>query len=108
MFLSMIKKLNFGEPKPTQMTLTLADPSITYPYGILVMVNGLLFPDYFKFFDILKDSKKPLLLGRPFIETSKLFIDVALGKLIVRFNDEKVVFNMFEATKHQKENPQWY
>lgn len=29
--LSIMKKLNYGEPKPTKMTLTLADRSVTYP-----------------------------------------------------------------------------
>jgi hypothetical protein len=42
--LSMMKKLNCGEPKSTRMTLTLADRSVTYPYGVLedvlVKVNG--------------------------------------------------------------------
>jgi len=33
--LSMVKKLGGGEPKPTRMTLTLADRSISYPFGIL-------------------------------------------------------------------------
>jgi hypothetical protein len=42
--LSMMKKLNYGEHKPTRMTLTLADRSVTYLYGVLedvlVKVNG--------------------------------------------------------------------
>lgn len=33
--LSMIRKLNCNEPKPTHITLTLVDRSITYPYGVL-------------------------------------------------------------------------
>lgn len=35
MALSMMNKLNYGEPKPTNMTLTLADKSISYPYGVV-------------------------------------------------------------------------
>lgn len=34
MSLSIMKKLNYGESKPTRMNLTLADMSITYPYGV--------------------------------------------------------------------------
>lgn len=34
MSLSMMKKLNCGEPKPTKMTLTLVDRSVTYLYGV--------------------------------------------------------------------------
>ena len=33
--LSMMKKLGCGQPKPTRMTLTLADRSISYPFGVL-------------------------------------------------------------------------
>lgn len=33
--LSMMKKLNYGEPNPSKMTLTLTDISVTYPYGVL-------------------------------------------------------------------------
>lgn len=32
--LSMMRKLNSGKPKPTQMTLTLVDLLITYPYSV--------------------------------------------------------------------------
>ncbi|XP_050902839.1 uncharacterized protein LOC127115304 [Lathyrus oleraceus] len=35
MLLSMMRKLNYGELKPTKMTLTLTDRSVTYPYGVL-------------------------------------------------------------------------
>lgn len=55
--LSMMRKLNCGNLKPTQMALTLGDRSITYPYGfledVLVRVDGLLFPADFVIFDIL-------------------------------------------------------
>lgn len=47
MHLSMGRQLKYGEPKPTQMRLTLEDHSIMYPYGVLkyvlVRVDGLLF-----------------------------------------------------------------
>lgn len=40
--------LNCGEPKPTHMTLTLENRSVTCPYGILedvlVRVDDLVFP----------------------------------------------------------------
>lgn len=73
----MMRKLNCGEPKATQVTLTLVDHSISYPYGILedvpIRVDGLLFPMDFV---ILGMPETPLLLGRPFIATNKMLIDV--------------------------------
>lgn len=58
--LSMMMKLKYGEPKSNQMTLALADRSITYPYGILedvlVRVGDLLFPLEFVILDMHEDS----------------------------------------------------
>lgn len=78
-----MRKLNYGEQKPTQMTLTLACRFITYPYGVLehvlIRVDGLLFPFDFLILNTFEDSETPLLLGRPFLATCKTLIDVALG-----------------------------
>lgn len=46
-----------------------------------------------------------LILGRPFLEIGRELIDVELGELILRFNKQKVVFNVFEAMRHHTENP---
>ena len=44
----IFKRLGLGEPRPTRMTLQLADQSIRYPRGvaenILVKVDQLMFP----------------------------------------------------------------
>ncbi|KAK2373482.1 hypothetical protein QL285_074513 [Trifolium repens] len=108
----MVKKLGCGEPKPTKMTLTLADRSITYPYGVLedvlVKVNDLFFPADFVILDMNEDSEIPLLLGRPFLATGRALIDVELGELMLRFQDEHVIFNVFECMRHQNKNPQCY
>jgi len=108
----MMKKIGCGEPKPTRMTLTLADRSVSYPYGVLedvlVKVNDLLFPADFVVLDMEEDEEIPLLLGRPFLETGRALIDVEMGELMLRFHDEQVVFNIFEAMKHRNENPQCY
>lgn len=107
--LSMIKKLKCGEPKPTQMTMTLSYRSIRYPYGAIeyvhVRVDKLLFLADFIILDMANDSKTQLILGRPFSETSRALIDVELGELILILNKEHVVFNVFEAMKHHKQNP---
>jgi hypothetical protein len=110
--LSMMKRLGYGEVKPTRMTLTLADRSVTYPYGVLedvpVKVNDLLFPVDFVIMDIKEDSEVPLLLGRPFLATGRALIDLELGEIKLRVNDEEVSFNVFEAMRHKKEDLQSY
>lgn len=91
------------------MTLTLDGRYIAYPYGVLedvlARVNDLLFPEDIVLLDMLEDYETPLLLGRPLLATSRATIDLELGELILRFNKEKIVFNVFEEMKLHKENP---
>ena len=110
--LFMMKKLGCGEPKPTRMTLTLADRSISYPFGVLedvlVKVNELVFPTDFVILDMAEDEEIPLILGRPFLATGRALIDVEMGELMLRFHNEQMVFNIFEAMKHRDENSMCY
>ena len=90
--------------RPTRMTLQLADRSIKHPYGIvedmIVKVDKFLFPVDFVVMDMEKDAEVPLILGRPFMKTAKIIIDVDKGKLKVCVQDEEVSFDVFEAMKH--------
>jgi len=110
--LFMMKKLGGGEPKPTRMTLTLAGRSISYPFGVLedvlVKINELVFLADFVILDMAEDEDMPLILGRSFFATCRALIDVEMGQLLLRFDSEQVVFNIFEAMKHRAENPKCY
>ncbi|XP_068498132.1 uncharacterized protein [Phaseolus vulgaris] len=101
--LSILKKIGDVEVRPTIMTLQLADRSIKYSHGIvedlLVKVDKVLFPVNFVVMDIEEDAEVPLILGRPFMKTAKVRIDVDKGKLKVCVQDEEVSFNVFEAMK---------
>jgi hypothetical protein len=94
------------------MTITLADRSISYPFGILedvlVKVNDLVFPADFVVLDMAEDEDMPLILGRPFLATGRALIDVERGELMLRFHNEQVVFNIFEAIKNQDDNHKCY
>ncbi|XP_020201932.1 uncharacterized protein LOC109787777 [Cajanus cajan] len=102
--LSMLQRIGDVEVKPTRMTLQLADRSIKYPHGIvedlLVKVDKFFFPVDFVVMDMEEDSEVPLILGRPFMKTAKVIIDVDDGKLKVRVHGDEVNFNIFEAMKH--------
>ncbi|XP_019455124.1 PREDICTED: uncharacterized protein LOC109356251 [Lupinus angustifolius] len=106
--LSILKRIGDLEIKPTMMTLQLADRSVKYPYGVaedvLVKVDVLVFPIDFVIMDIEEDKEVPLILGRPFMKTSRDIIDVDDGKLRVRVEDQEVNFNVFEAMQHPKNN----
>ncbi|XP_073152284.1 uncharacterized protein [Henckelia pumila] len=101
---SVFRKLGLGEPKPTRMSLQLADRSIKYPRGIiedvLVKVDKFIFPVDFVVLDMEEDLDMPLILGRPFLATGQALIDVQKGKLILRVGDEKITFDVFNALKH--------
>ncbi|CAL0316919.1 unnamed protein product [Lupinus luteus] len=90
--LSMLKRIGELEIKPTRMTLQLADRSVKYPYGVaedvLVKVDDLVFPVDFVIMDIEEDKEVPLILGRPFMKTARVVIDVDDGKLKVRVDDQ--------------------
>jgi len=90
----MLKRIGDVEVRPTRMTLQLADRSIKHPYGIvedlLVKVDKFLFPVDFVVIDIEEDLEVPLILGRPFMKTAKVIIDVDKGKLKVCVENEEV------------------
>jgi len=100
----MLKKIGEVEVRPTRMTLQLVDRSIKHPYGIvedmIVKVDKFLFPVDFVVMDMEEDAEVPLILGRSFMKTAKVIIDVDKGKLKVCAQDEQVSFDVFEAMKH--------
>jgi len=92
--LSMIKWIKEVKTRPTRMALQLNDRTIKHPYGIvediLVKVGKFLFPVDFEVMDMDEDSEVPLILGRPFMKTAKVMIDVDNGKLIVKVQGDEV------------------
>ena len=82
--LSIFMQLGLPELKPTNMSLQLADRSVTYPRGIvedvLVKVDKLIFPADFVILDFEEDKKIPIILKRPFLATGWTLIDVLKGE----------------------------
>ncbi|XP_076943249.1 uncharacterized protein LOC143613427 [Bidens hawaiensis] len=95
---TVFAKLGIGEPKPTPMSIQLADRSVKYPWGIvenmLVKIDKFVFPVYFVILDIEEDKSVPLILERPFLATAKAIIDVCTSKLTLRVNDEAITFDI--------------
>ncbi|XP_019447335.1 PREDICTED: uncharacterized protein LOC109350564 [Lupinus angustifolius] len=106
MSLSMIKRIGGIQLKPTRMSLQLADRSIKYPEGVaedvLVKVDKFLIPVDFIVIDITEDTKILLILGRPFMRTEKMGIDMENGKLVVRVANDENEFHIFHAMHHPK------
>ncbi|XP_020215415.1 uncharacterized protein LOC109799279 [Cajanus cajan] len=110
--LSMLKKIGEVEVRPTRMTLQLADRSIKFPHGIvedmIVKVDKFMFPVDFIVMDMEEDVEVPLILGRPFMKTTRVIIDMDDGKPKDRVQDEEVSFNVFETTNFPKGNKDWF
>ncbi|XP_019430766.1 PREDICTED: uncharacterized protein LOC109338086 [Lupinus angustifolius] len=108
--LSMMKRIGGIHLKPTRMSLQLVDRSIKYPEGVaedvLVKVDNFLIPIDFIVIDIIEDTEIPLILGRPFMRTTKMGIDMENGKLLVRVADDEIEFDIFHAMHHPKDKGQ--
>lgn len=93
--------------KSTTMTLQLADKSINHPHGvaedILVKVDNFLFPIDLLVIDMEEDDDAPLILGRPFMKTTRMMIDIDDGLKNGRVQDKELCFNLFESMKHSKD-----
>ncbi|XP_074293313.1 uncharacterized protein LOC141620303 [Silene latifolia] len=80
------------------MTLQLADRSVKRPMGVLedvpVKAGKLLIPTDFVVLDILEDSHTPIILGRPFLATGGVLIDVKNGRLTFQIEGNNVEFNL--------------
>ncbi|XP_039118013.1 uncharacterized protein LOC120253863 [Dioscorea cayenensis subsp. rotundata] len=102
--LSIFKKLNLGETRPTTVTLQLADHSLKHPRGViedvLVKIDKFIFLADFIVLDIEEDKDIPFILGRPFLATVRAIIDVQKGELHLRVQEEEVTFNIFDAIKY--------
>nr|GEW94627.1 reverse transcriptase domain-containing protein [Tanacetum cinerariifolium] len=78
--LSVWKKLGLPELISTRMTLELANRTICTPTGIardvFIPVGNFTFPVDFVIIDYESDPRVPLILERPFLQTSRALIDV--------------------------------
>ncbi|XP_076932886.1 uncharacterized protein LOC143598588 [Bidens hawaiensis] len=103
---SVFSKLGLSEPRPTRMSIQLADRSVKYPRGVvenmLVRIDKFIFPVDFVILDMFEDDSVPLILGRPMLATAQALIDIREGKLILKVGDENVTFDVRQSLKHPK------
>ncbi|KAK2421769.1 hypothetical protein QL285_032361 [Trifolium repens] len=92
--LSLAEKLKLAQPTAgTKRELVLANQSTIYSAGtiedVLVKVKDLVFPADFMILDIQEDEEHPIILGRPFLATSRALINVELAELTLRSGAEE-------------------
>ncbi|GAU21677.1 hypothetical protein TSUD_242490 [Trifolium subterraneum] len=88
------------EKDPGRVTLPV---TIGIAEDVLVKVDKFMFPIDFVVMDIEEDDDVPLILGRSFMKTARMMIDIDDGVMKVRVQDEEVSFDLWEAMKHPKE-----
>ena len=106
--LSIFRRLGLGKARLTIATLQLPDRSLKHPRGViedvLVKVDKFIFQANFIVLDMEEDKEIPIILGRPFLATDKVIIDVQRGELKFRVQDDEIKFNVFEAMRHPTES----
>ncbi|MCI04991.1 hypothetical protein A2U01_0026040, partial [Trifolium medium] len=91
--LNFAEKWEIGEIDRTHtMEIVLADQSVLRPSGIikdvLVKIKDLIFPVDFIIIDIEEDVDVPIILGRPFLATSRVVINMEKEELKLRMGDK--------------------
>ncbi|KAK8980799.1 hypothetical protein V6N11_047930 [Hibiscus sabdariffa] len=90
----VFQKLGIGEAKPTTVMLQLADHSYVQPEGkikdILVQIDKFIFPADFLILDCEADEHAPIILGRPFLSTSRAVIDFDKDEIIFKVDENNV------------------
>ncbi|XP_068305092.1 uncharacterized protein [Pyrus communis] len=101
---SVYESLNLGNLKETKVLIQLVDRSNRYPKclleDVLVEVNELIFPADIFILEMEHDpmpTALPLILGRPFLRTTRTKIDVYDGTLTMEIDGESVKFKIFNA-----------
>ncbi|GJY25129.1 reverse transcriptase domain-containing protein [Tanacetum coccineum] len=104
------------------MSLELADRSIQYPRGIaedvLIKIDKFILHIEFVILDMREDSKILIILGRPFLATSRAMIDVFNKKITLRVGSEEndqlnenledgISQHNFEKYDSESETPIW-
>ncbi|GKD43512.1 reverse transcriptase domain-containing protein [Tanacetum coccineum] len=102
--LSIYKKLRIEPLNPTQMTLELANRSVTFLMGIaedvIVKVQKFNFLADFVIVDFETDPIVPIILGRPFLRTTRALVDLYEEKITLRVGNEEVVFYTDKSSRN--------
>ncbi|XP_074271810.1 uncharacterized protein LOC141595744 [Silene latifolia] len=99
--LSIFKRLDLGDLKPTRVSLQLADRSVKFPIGVIedvpLVVGKLVIPCDFIVMDMPEDYNVPIILGRPCLATGGAMIDVKSGKLSLQVGEDRVEFELHKS-----------
>ncbi|XP_021982312.1 uncharacterized protein LOC110878308 [Helianthus annuus] len=105
---SMFNRLGLGKPRPTRMSIQLADSLVKYLQGVmenlLANVGEFIFPADFVILDMEEDTEIPLILGRPFLATAWAMVDMSDGRLTLRLGDKEIKFEVRQCVEEDLVN----
>ncbi|XP_050890384.1 uncharacterized protein LOC127095786 [Lathyrus oleraceus] len=103
--LSIYKKLGIGVMQDARMTLQFVDHSVKKPYGIvegvLVKIDKFVFPVDFVILEMPEDEEIPLIVGRPFLDTSRCLINIEEGTMTLKVYDEELNIDVRNTMKYK-------
>ena len=102
--LSVAKKLDFSKYKPCNISLILAYMSVRISHGLLedlsIMIGVVEVRTNCLVVEMDEEPKDPLILGRPFLGTVGVIIDVKKGKIDLNLGkDLKMIFDITNTMK---------
>ncbi|XP_050902867.1 uncharacterized protein LOC127115333 [Lathyrus oleraceus] len=110
--LSIYQRLGIGNVSDTRTNLKFADHSIKNAYGIaedvLVTIKQFGFPIDFMIIDIPEDEETPIILGRPFMRTSRCNSDIDHDTLTLKVYDDKITLNVLKNRRLEVEKEYHY
>ncbi|XP_022858955.1 uncharacterized protein LOC111379749 [Olea europaea var. sylvestris] len=109
--LPLYRKLGLGDPKAASIILQLADRTLKHPYGIvedmLIKAEEFIFPTDFIILDIEEAFQIPIILGRPFLSTSRALLDFDTNEIVPRMKDKHQSFTMENPIKQPSYFEDW-
>ncbi|CAM8900491.1 unnamed protein product [Rhodiola kirilowii] len=100
---SLYAKLNLGDLCPINISICLVDRSCRLPKGILkdvpIKVKNIYIHANFIVLEISEGIDIPIILGRSFLYTAKVVIDMDRGSIALRVGSERVVFYLPDMCK---------
>ncbi|XP_047270320.1 uncharacterized protein LOC124899470 [Capsicum annuum] len=101
--LAIYKKLGLGDPTPSNMRLVMVDRSVKMPIGmlhdVLVKVADFIFPANLVILGCEVNFKVPIILGRPFLATGTVLVNMELNKLKFSLNGKEISFEVHQSMK---------
>ncbi|XP_058770905.1 uncharacterized protein LOC131644427 [Vicia villosa] len=101
--LSIFKKLGIQKVSERGTELKFADHTMKRSYGVaedvLVEIDKFVFPVDFEIMDIPEDEETPIILGRPFLRTSRCNVDIEKGTLTLKSFDEEITLKVLDTKK---------